>query len=192
MKKLTLAIALVASTGAMAAGMKLETHKIVVPNLTPQQIQKETAAAKPELATAPEDAYPNPSAAGKTDRKTYVITRDKRGNTIPIPEADVISYCSDKSGCTVSLGMFNWDDQGRVASRTFRLFYNKDTKVWRTDADGAGTNNNNVTEHVFQAWACYMTDGAYSNWQDQGDKSLDFGLLSWNQYNTTCFLTLIK
>ncbi|MES5484632.1 hypothetical protein QMZ05_17900 [Bradyrhizobium sp. INPA03-11B] len=154
---------------------------IVLPNVDP-------ATMKPSTAS-PAIAYPNPVGKGG---KTYTVDRTNRGNTVAIPEADIIQYCSDKSGCIVRIGMHNWDDKGRVASRHFLFFYNKDTGAWRAEAgDAEGTNNNNVTEHVFQAWACYFTDGQYQNWQDKGDTTKDFGLLSWNQYNADCFLTLM-
>ena len=37
-----------------------------------------------------------------------------------------------------------------------------------------------------------FTDGAYANWQNTGDTSSDFGLLSWNQYNADCYLTFVR
>jgi hypothetical protein len=41
------------------------------------------------------------------------------------------------------------------------------------------------------AWACYLTDGTYAAWVDKGDGAAGFGLLSWNQFNADCFLTII-
>jgi hypothetical protein len=147
------------------------------------------ADAEAAANASPAIAYPEPSGKGG---KAYTVERTHRGSTTVIPEADVIKYCSDKSGCIVRIGMHNWDDTGRVASRHFLFFYNKDTGVWRSEAgDIQGTNNNNATEHVNQAWSCYFTDGQFENWQDKGDTTKDFGLLSWNQYNADCFLTLM-
>lgn len=138
------------------------------------------------------DAY-NPPPATMKDRWTIKVDKTKRGTSVPIPEDKVIEFCSGADGCIVRLGMHNWDDTGRVASRHFLFFYNKDTKVWRSEfGDWAGANSNNVTEHVAQVFACYFTDGAFSNWRDNGDTSADFGLLSWDQYNADCFLTLVR
>ncbi|MCP3413634.1 hypothetical protein NLM16_05930 [Bradyrhizobium brasilense] len=169
------------STASYADQASKAGNPIVLPKVDPGKMKLSIAA--------PAIAYPNP--VGKSG-KTYTVERTSRGSSVTIPEADIIQYCSDKSGCTVRIGMHNWDDKGRVASRHFLFFYNKDTGVWRSEAgDIEGTNNNNATEHVFQAWSCYFTDGQYQNWQDKGDTSKDFGLLSWNQYNADCFLTLM-
>ena len=124
---------------------------------------------------------------------TFYACRTVRGTTTTIPEPVVKKYCSDTSGCIVRIGMHNWDDIGRVASRHFLFFYNPVNHTWRSESsDIAGTNMNNITEHVNNSWSCYFTDGQYSNWTDLGDTTLDFGLLSWNQYNADCFLTFIK
>lgn len=88
--------------------------------------------------------------------------------------------------------MYNWDGTARTASRSSLFYYNRYNKNWRAEReDKAGTNNNNVTQHVMQAWACYFTDGEYINWYNRGDYDLNFNLLSWNQYNATCKLTII-
>ena len=137
-------------------------------------------------------AYPDPWSVGKKDRKTFVAMHDNRGTSAKIPEAEIIKYCSDKSGCEVVVGMHNWDNTGRVASRSFHFFYNKDTKVWRSEAgDPQGTKNNGVTEHINDTWACHFMDGQYADWHDTGDHSLDFGLLSGVEFIADCFLTLI-
>lgn len=135
------------------------------------------------------NAYPTPKGA---DRATFVAPRTQRGTTTEISEGDVVKFCSGKDGCIVRIGMHNWDDTGRVASRHFLFFYNKENGVWRSEAgDIAGTNKNNATEHVNNSWACYLTDGRYENWQDKGDTDRSFGLLSWSQYNADCYLTFV-
>jgi hypothetical protein len=182
MRKIAIATAaLISLTTATYGEDVLKAGKpIVLPHVDP-------AKMKPSAAS-PAIAYPDPNKGGAF----YVALRTNRGTTTRIPEADVIKYCSDKSGCIVRIGMHNWDDTGRVASRHFLFFYNKDTGVWRAEAgDVQGTNNNNVTEHVNNSWSCYFTDGQYDNWQDKGDTTKDFGLLSWNQYNADCFLSLM-
>src|SRR5215469_8099703 len=124
-------------TTATYAEDTLKTGKsIVLPKVDPASIAK----LKPSAAS-PAIAYPDPNKGGAF----YVADRTHRGTTTRIPEADVIKYCSDKSGCIVRIGMHNWDDTGRVASRHFLFFYNKDTGVWRSESgDIQGTNNNNV------------------------------------------------
>jgi hypothetical protein len=182
----------------------LKTSVFTLPKVTKEDIAKlnvQNRENQEKDTAAPQDAYPDPSAVGKTDRKTYVALRANRGTTTLIPETDVIKYCSDKSGCEVRIGMHNWDDTGRVASRTFWFFYNKNTGVWRAgDAgaplagtwDSAGTNGNNIIEHINNSWSCYFTDGTYNNWVGVGDSDKNFGLLSWNEYNADCFLTLVN
>jgi hypothetical protein len=115
-----------------------------------------------------------------------------RGTTIEIPESVIASLCGDFDGCSVRLGMYNWDGTGRTASRESLLYYNTSTRTWRASAgDPAGMNFNAVTEHIIQAWACYFTDGSYSAWTNYGDYSSNFGLLSWNQYTAACRLSII-
>lgn len=133
--------------------------------------------------------YPIDSDQG---RKTYQAERTNRGNSVDISEEEIEKYCGDRDGCSIRVGMHNWDDTGRVASRETLFFYNRRNNAWRVAwNDLAGTNANNVTEHVLQAWSCYLTDGRYRGWADQRDGDTYFGLLSWNQYNADCFLTII-
>jgi hypothetical protein len=144
-----------------------------------------------QLRTNGNDYQPNPNTA---DRVHYSISKNQRGNSIPIRQEHIVSLCGDIDGCSVRIGMHNWDDTGRVASRQFLFYYNPRSKVWRAsrdDYDTAGTDSNNVTEHVNNSWSCYMTDGVYANWQERSDPSEGFGLLSWNQYNADCWLTII-
>ena len=127
-----------------------------------------------------------------SERQSYEAASSTRGGTVAIPESTVSYLCGDFDGCTVRLGMYNWDGTGRTASRESLLYYNTTTKTWRTSAgDVAGQNANGVTEHIMQAWACYFTDGSYSSWSNLGDYTMPFGLLSWNQYVAGCRLTII-
>jgi hypothetical protein len=165
---------------------------IVLPPVAPEaaaKLKAESAAAP--AAAAAGSSYPDPPAS---KGKTYIALRTNRGTTTPVPEEDVIRYCGDKAGCNIHIGMHNWDDQGRVASQSFVFFYNRDTGVWRASTnvgDSQGTNANNVTEHVNQSWSCYFTDGLYSNFNNLGDTDRQFGVLSWNQYNADCWVTLM-
>ena len=123
---------------------------------------------------------------------TYRAYKSNRGTTISIPESVIASKCGDLDGCTLRMGMYNWDNTGRVASRDNLFFYNTVNRAWRAmNGDPAGSDYNGATEHIMQAWACYFTDGTYSNWVNYGDSAVGFGLLSWNEYNAECWLTII-
>ena len=125
-------------------------------------------------------------------RQTYTANNWQRGSTVAIPVNTISYLCGDWDGCTLRLGMYNWDGTSRTASRDSLFYYNASNKNWRASReDKAGTNNNHTTQHVMKAWACYFTDGEYISWYNRGDYDFNFGLLSWNQYNATCKLTII-
>jgi hypothetical protein len=127
-----------------------------------------------------------------SDSSTYTAYTSQRGSTVTIPAARVAELCGDTDGCEIRMGMYNWDGTGRTASRSSLFYYNASTGTWRAERnDAAGTTDNNTTEHVMNAWSCYFTDGYYSSWYNHGDINKDFGVLSWNQYNATCRVTLI-
>ncbi len=126
------------------------------------------------------------------ERQTYTAWSSGRGTSVNIPEQTIRDLCGDWDGCTLRMGMYNWDGTGRTASRETLFYYNNSTRTWRASSgDTAGTNNNGVTEHIMNAWSCYFTDGEYINWYNRGDYNVNFALLSWNQYNATCKLTII-
>lgn len=151
--------------------------------------QTPPAASPSDAAAASVSDYPNPTKPG---RMSYYAEKTNRGKTIDIPLDVVVKLCGDIDGCSVRIGMHNWDDTGRVASREFLFYYNVRNHVWRASlGDTAGTDADNITQHINESWACYFTDGKYDGWADKGDGSPGFGLLSWNQYNADCFLTLI-
>ena len=150
---------------------------------------REDLSPAPSPTSTPTGGYDNVNGA---DRVYYEAPRLKRGTSTAVPEADVIRLCSDRDGCQVRIGMHDWDNTQRVASREFVFFYNKINKNWRSSyGDAAGTNADNVVQHVAtEVWACYFTDGEYTNWTVK-DASANFGLLSWNQYNADCWMTII-
>jgi len=132
------------------------------------------------------------STAYAQDRVTYTASIAQRGTTVLIPLATVITLCGDVDGCEIRMGMYNWDGTGRTASRSSLFYYNQFNRNWRAEAgDAAGTVGNNVTQHVMNAWACYLTDGHYNNWTNHGDLNQGFSVLSWNQYVANCRVTLI-
>jgi len=147
------------------------------------------------------------SQLGETNERnaTYsmFVGKNQRGSTKPIPNSVILAYCGDFDGCTLRLGMFDWDDKGRVASRSGLFYYNTTNRNWRSSMDWwqhsppnrahidwAGQDANNVTNHVMQAWSCYLTDGEYQNFKAPTDTAVGFGLLSWSQYNAGCRLTI--
>ena len=133
--------------------------------------------------------YANPE---KPNRVTYTAERTNRGTTTPIPIKVIEKLCGDADGCELRLGMHNWDDTGRIASRSSLFYYNKQNRNWRAEVgDPAGTDANNVIQHAFHAWACYFTDGAYAKFVQKGDAAVGFGLLSWTEFNADCVLTII-
>lgn len=156
----------------------------------PGWAQEEAAADQPLSMTVLEG---NQTAELVTSsRAYYFVPRHKRGKTKPIPEHVVINFCGDFDGCKGRIGMYNWDNTGRIASREFLFFYNPINKNWRVSSgDIEGSNQDNVTQHINNAWSCYFTDGKYDKFQNHDDPDLYFGLLSWNQYNAGCLLTLI-
>lgn len=124
------------------------------------------------------------------DSSTYTAYVWQRGTTVAIPTARVIELCADGDGCDVRIAMYNWDGSGRTASRQSLFYYNATTRTWRAEAgDPQGTVGNNVTEHVLNAWSCYLTDGYYTGWTNHGDINTGFAVLSWNQYTATCSVT---
>ncbi len=127
-----------------------------------------------------------------SDRASYFASVLTRGTTVVIPEATVKKLCGDFDGCTLRMGMYNWDGTGRTASRDSLFYYNSSNRNWRASrGDKAGANLNVATQHVMNAWACYFTDGRYAGFANYGDFNTNFGLLSWNQYSASCKLTII-
>ncbi|MEE9382250.1 MAG: hypothetical protein V3V08_02410 [Nannocystaceae bacterium] len=131
-------------------------------------------------------------AATRSARASFRAYKSQRGSTVPVPLATITTLCGDFDGCTLRMGMYNWDNTKRVASRSSLFYYNASNRVWRAEtADLAGQDQNGLTEHVMQAWSCYLTDGHYWNWGNFGDPSVGFGLLSWSQFNAECWLTIV-
>ena len=169
------------------------------------------AAAVPLILLAPVSAQPisNPDlppvtvertaspenyadVADSADRASFTVSRLQRGTTKLIPQAVIVTLCGDRDGCSIRMGMHNWDETQRVASREFLFFNNPVNRNWRSSyGDAAGTNADNVVAHPgSQIWSCYFTDGEYNNWVGV-DSTPAFGLLSWNQYNADCWMTII-
>ncbi len=143
------------------------------------------------LETGESAPYGMVPALSGPDRVTYAVDKKHRGSTVTIPIQTINKFCGDGDGCKMRVAMSNWDNTGRSASREVLLYINKANRMWRASNDNAGMDLNGKTEHVIQAWACYVTDGKYANFQNNNDPEAGFGILSWNQYNGDCQVTII-
>ncbi|MCP3462139.1 hypothetical protein [Bradyrhizobium sp. CCGUVB23] len=154
--------------------------------LEDQNATREAKAKQEPVPTAlPADAFYN-------KRVIFTVPKTQRGTSVKIPESTIIEFCGGPDGCIVRLGMRDWDSTGRIASRHFLFFYNKDNKNWRSEqGDIEGSNSNNVPQHAGNAWACHFTDGEYVN-NAGADTTADFGLLSTPDANADCVLTIEK
>jgi hypothetical protein len=183
---LIVSLSVLAINGSVSAqDQEIQANEITVP------------AAEAELATGIENAFQSDIGEGDYNKEggRYFVSvkKTQRGTSQDVELRAVMKLCGDADGCSVRLGMYNWDDTGRMASRDFLLFYNTVNDAWRASNDSQGTNANNTTQHFVGAWACYFTDGKYENWVNKGDSDKKVALLSWkdNGYNADCFLTLI-
>ena len=190
----TVALVIILAPGAALAQEKMELPADAEMEMTPQPEAeampslKELFAAEAEMDEGAFEAAAEVAAA----RVTYRVHKWQRGSTLYIPVSTVAALCGDGDGCSLRMGMYNWDNTGRVASRGSLFYYNPGNRVWRAErGDWAGRDYDGVIQHVMQAWACYFTDGIYLNWKGQGDPNPGFGLLSWNQYVAGCWLTII-
>lgn len=149
-----------------------------------------------------DSAYPGYKEGSPWGRYTFTIPKSQRFTSSQL-NMDRIEYlCGDLDGCQVRLGMYDWDNQKRNASRSGLLYYNIDTGAWRASGnvnthapqvlDTAGTDLNGTTEHVMQAWTCFLTDGEYNN-RAEGDRKKSFNLLQWDvdNYNADCWITFV-
>lgn len=167
-------------------------------DLTAQSSSPACGESKCESAT-----YDGFLEASPWGRYSLEVSKADRFTTKPLDMKRIEYLCGDMDGCQVRLGMFNWDGQMRLASRTSMFYYNKDTRRWRSEAlnpdvaagsapDFEGEDFNGRTNHVAQAWACYVTDGEYAN-KSESDSKRGLGLLSWDTfgYNADCWVTFV-
>lgn len=138
------------------------------------------------------DGYPPATdPTPSKDRITVRVLKSERGTSKVIDDKTVVALCADLDGCSIRLGMYNWDNSGKVASSETLFFLNSANRQWRGSVgDAAGIDGDAAIAHVLQVNACYFTDGRYSNFTAQGDPR-GFELLSWNQYTAECWLTII-
>lgn len=130
-----------------------------------------------------------------------LTARKYAGRTRTIPMDTLLALCADADGCQIRLAATRWSSDGQTAGGSvfFTFYYSAADGNWRaseTAAAGAtGVDGNGATEHAFNLWnTCFLTDGKYDRFVDQGDKEKGMQLLVWNgqvNANRTCELTII-
>lgn len=134
-----------------------------------------------------------------TTKRYHVSSRYATANrtTVPLDMNIIKELCGDEDGCEVRGLMRRWSNnsQTEAASRGPYIFtYNDADGHWRL-YDNTGVDGASGTQHVWQWWDCYLTDGNYSNGSNLGDPGKGLGLLNWNSdyanSNKTCEITFI-
>lgn len=134
-----------------------------------------------------------------TAKRYHVVSRygTNTRSTVPLDMNIIVELCGDEDGCMVRGLMRKWSNntQTEAASRGPYIFtYNDADGHWRL-YDNTGVDGSGGTQHVWQWWDCYLTDGNYSNGSNLGDPGKGLGLLNWNSdysyTNKTCEITFV-
>ena len=101
------------------------------------------------------------------------------GTVVPIDPTALSALCRDDDGCSFTLGMVNWDNNGGITSRRGHLFMSQSNNEWRLDTDTQGTDGNG-TSTDWGAWDCYFGDfnSATDSNNARADNAIGFGLLN--------------
>jgi hypothetical protein len=121
-------------------------------------------------------------------------TQAMEGTSVPISQSIIESYCGDEDGCRITIGIRNWDGQGRSASvGPHPFFYSVPTGRWRLgNLDTEGTDGDGQTEHVATLHSdVYLTDGVFIGGAPQGDPGQGLSLLNWNGYSQSDVFVII-
>ncbi|MCL4860139.1 MAG: hypothetical protein KJZ93_12060 [Caldilineaceae bacterium] len=135
---------------------------------------------------------PKTSESYAVSTRRYVLEAKDAGNTphtVPVDDAILTAFCQDVDGCTIRVGMRDWDpargkgDMVAIGPTHFIVSANRGngTRDW-TYGNGAahGNDGNGGVNHVAVAHnACYFTDGEYFNGIGT-DTAQGFGLLNWH------------
>lgn len=142
--------------------------------------------------------------------RRYVLEAKDAGSTphtVPVDDAFLTEFCQDADGCTIRVGMRDWDpargkgDTVAIGPAHFIISAIKGngTRDWTygngSAAGGAhGTDGNSGVDHVLVVHnACYFTDGEYFNGIGT-DTAQGFGLLNWhgvhNSADMVCVLII--
>ncbi len=129
--------------------------------------------------------------------RRYVVEAPDGGatpNSVPVDDAMLNQLCADEDGCTITLGMRDWntpaDRPGLLATvGPWRFSITAATNGKRNwdlrYADGAGAvhgeDGNGTTEPIANALnGCIFTDGKWQTGVDLGDQELGLSLLNWH------------
>jgi hypothetical protein len=138
---------------------------------------------------------PKTSESYAVSTRRYVLEAKDASNTphtVPVDDAVLTALCQDADGCTIRLGMRDWDpargkgDMVAIGPTHFIISAIKGngTRDWTYGNGGAaggshGTDGNSTVNHVLVVHnACYFTDGEYFNGIGT-DTAQGFGLLNW-------------
>jgi hypothetical protein len=143
-----------------------------------------------EIGDSKGNAKTSESYAVSTRR--YVLEAKDASSTptsVPVDEAIVTAFCQDVDGCTIRVGMRDWDpargkgDMVAIGPTHFVVSANRGngTRDWSYGNGSAHGNDGNggVNHVVIVHNACYFTDGEYTNGIGM-DSSLGFSLLNWH------------
>ncbi|MFQ5593144.1 MAG: hypothetical protein ACE5HA_03245 [Anaerolineae bacterium] len=141
--------------------------------------------------------------------RRYVLEATDGASTptsVPVDENLLKQLCGDGDGCTFTLGMRDWATATygpgllatvgpirlslageRNGQRYWSVRYENGDQLTAADGNGA-------TNHLRQAWDCFLTDGRYENGSDLGDPAIGLALLNWhgeyNAQNMVCVLII--
>lgn len=130
-------------------------------------------------------------------KRYHVVSRygTNTRSTVALDMTIINELCGDEDGCIVRGLMRRWSNntQTQAATRGPYVFtYNDADGHWRL-YDNEGIDGSGGTQHVWQWWDCYLTDGVYSNGSNLGDPGKGLGLLNWNSdysnASKTCEIT---
>lgn len=153
------------------------------------------------------------------DRGRYLVEAHHSGfhptrRWVSIPESVLVSYCGDEDGCTVRMGMRNWEGPaGNPRTSTsmgpFSFYYGDSINgvhTWRraetVTAPNAsqiwhavqGVDGDGAVSHVAQDHDCYFTDATYPLGTGAITDAPGMGLLNYDAnsgaYSPVCWLVI--
>jgi len=144
---------------------------------------------------------------GDIGNKRLYFELNGQGTTSKYLELDgiysqsIYNICSDGDGCTVTLGMKDWDTNqpGNIASRgPYKFFSGSGGGVkswWRvSDTDWSGKKYDDSVSHIIQAFDCFFTDASLISSGNLYDRGYNFGLYyarsSYYTDNIKCILII--
>lgn len=145
--------------------------------------------------------------------RRYTVEAQDSGSTFNSVAVDtdiLLQLCADQDGCTLHLGMREWDTKYRgtgllamLGPIRFSLSnYAGTPGFWRSEgikSDGTrgwfeGEDGNGTIEFPATAWDCDFSDGFYSKGAEQGEWRQGFSLTNMHETHTnpdmTCVLTI--